>query len=81
MVNTYARECLAREADTSVSSARVTCVLKLLIFEYSRAEAVRLDNGPEFISRRMLGGTEDRWIGLVNIDLALPHYVRACPLH
>ena len=72
VVDTYTRECLALEADTSLGSGRVTRVLERLIGERGRPENVRSDNGPEFTSRRMLGWAEDRNIGLVHIQPGRP---------
>lgn len=44
------REGLAIEVGTSVPSSRVIRVLERLIDQYGRPEALRMDNGPEFIS-------------------------------
>src|SRR5450631_3259540 len=72
VVDTYTRECLALEADTSLGSGRVTRVLERLIDERGRPENVRSDNGPEFTSRRMLGWAEDWKVGLVHIQPGRP---------
>jgi putative transposase len=72
VVDAYTRECLALEADTSLSSGRVTRVLERLIEERGRPENVRSDNGPEFTSRRMLGWAEDWKVGLVHIQPGRP---------
>ncbi len=72
VVDTYTRECLALEADTSLGSGRVTRVLDRLIEERGRPEGVRSDNGPEFTSRRMLGWAEERKIELVHIQPGRP---------
>jgi putative transposase len=44
VVDTYTRECLALEADTSLGSGRVTRVLERVIAERGRPENVRSDN-------------------------------------
>ena len=72
VVDAYTRECLALEADTSLSSGRVTRVLERLITERGRPENVRSDNGPEFTSRRMIGWAEDWKVGLVHIQPGRP---------
>jgi putative transposase len=72
VVDTYTRECLALEADTSLGSGRVTRVLDRLIEERGRPEGVRSDNGPEFTSRRMLGWAEERKVELVHIQPGRP---------
>ena len=72
VVDTYTRECLALEADTSLGSGRVTRVLERLIVERGRPENVRSDNGPEFTSRRMLAWAEDWKVGLVHIQPGRP---------
>jgi putative transposase len=62
MVDSCTREGLALEADASLGSGRVTRVLERLIGERGRPENLRLDNGPELTSRRMLSWAED-WKG------------------
>jgi len=56
VIDAYTRECLAIEVDTSLPSARVIRVLDALIWQYGLPEALRIDNGPEFISMAL-----DRW--------------------
>lgn len=72
VVDAFTRECLALEADTSLSSGRVTRVLDRLIEERGRPESVRSDNGPEFTSRHMLAWAEEREIVLVHIQPGRP---------
>ena len=50
IVDTYTRECLAMEVDTSLPGARVRRVLEGLARQRLRPEELRVDNGPEFIS-------------------------------
>jgi putative transposase len=50
----------------------VTRVLGRLIEERGRPEGVRSDNGPELISRRMLGWAEERKVELVHIQPGRP---------
>ena len=65
-------DCLALEADTSLGSGRVTRVLEQVIAERGQPDNVRLDNGPEFTSRRMLAWAGDWKIGLVHIQPGRP---------
>lgn len=68
VMDTYTRECLALEADTSLGSGRVTRVLERVIGERGRPENVRSGNGPEFTSRRMLAGPTTWKVRLVHIQ-------------
>ncbi len=56
VVDTFTRECLAIEVDTSLPSLRVARVLDRIIHERGRPEVVVTDNGPEFASRAF-----DQW--------------------
>ena len=51
LVDDYTRECLALEADTSLSGVRVKRVLERVAAERGRPEALLSDNGPELTSR------------------------------
>lgn len=53
VVDAFTRECLAIEVDFSLPSARVVRVLDKLIWEYGLPESIRVDNGPEFISKAL----------------------------
>ena len=53
VVDAFTRECLAIEVDFSLPSARVVRVLDKLIWEYGLPESLRVDNGPEFISKAL----------------------------
>lgn len=56
VVDTFTRECLAIEVDTSLPSLRVARVLDRVIHERGRPGQVLTDNGPEFTSRAF-----DQW--------------------
>jgi putative transposase len=56
IIDAFTRECLAIEVDISLPAARVVRVLDRLVWEYGLPEALRIDNGPEFISTAL-----DRW--------------------
>jgi len=49
VVDHYTRECPAIEVDLSISGARVVRVLERLTTERGLPEAIRVDNGPEFV--------------------------------
>lgn len=53
IIDAFTRECLAIEVDFSLPSARVVRVLNTLIWEYGLPETLRVDNGPEFISKAL----------------------------
>ena len=51
IVDTYSRECLNVEADTSLPGQRVVRALDRLADLKGLPESIRVDNGPEFISK------------------------------
>lgn len=51
VVDTYSRECLTVEADTSLPGYRAVRVLDRLGETKGLPESIRVDNGPEFISK------------------------------
>jgi putative transposase len=59
VVDTFTRECLALEVDTSFASRRVTRVLDEVIVQRGRPRRLLMDNGSELTSRHFLSwGTE-----------------------
>lgn len=50
VIEDYNRQALAIEADTSMTSKRITEILDRLIEKYGKPVAIRTDNGPEFMS-------------------------------
>jgi putative transposase len=54
VVDTYTRECLALDVDTSFPSPRVTRVLDSIAAKRGLPERIRCDNGPELTSRHFL---------------------------
>jgi putative transposase len=54
MVDSYTRECLAIDVDSSVSSRRVSRVPEWIIRQRGAPEPLRCENGPEFTSRHFL---------------------------
>ena len=72
VLDTYTRECLALDVDTSFPSPRVTRVLDTLIATRGVPERIRCDNGPELTSRHFLAWCVDRSITLEHIQPGRP---------
>jgi putative transposase len=70
VVDAYTRECLAIHADQGIKGEQVVDVMDRLLFERGSPPAkIRVDNGPEFISRAL-----DHWayINRVTLDFSRP---------
>jgi len=70
LVDIFTKECVAIEVDTSLNGQRVVRVLERLFERRGiRPESIRVDNGPEFISK-----TLDEWAyrSKVNLDFIRP---------
>ena len=72
VVDEYTRESLAIEVDTSLPALRVVRVLEQLSAGRGRPEEIRVDHGPEFVSRAMAAWCEQRKILLRFIDPGKP---------
>ena len=72
VVDSYTRECLAIEVDSSLSSRRITRVLEWIIQQRGRPETLRCDNGPEFTSRHLLSWCEDNGVKVHHIQPGKP---------
>ena len=72
IVDTFTRECLAIEVDTSLRSSRVIAVLHRLVAKYGKPDAIRVDNGPEFISRALDAWCFERDVKLLLIQPGKP---------
>ena len=57
VVDTYSRECLTVEADTSLPGYRAVRILDRLGETTGLPNSIRVDNGPEFISKAL-----DEWV-------------------
>ncbi len=64
LVDTYTRECHAIEVARSLPSERVIRVLERLMPRHGRPQRIRIDNGPEFVSRAL-----DHWASRHGIQL------------
>ena len=72
VVDSYTRECLALEVDTSLPSRRVTRTLAQIIEQRGAPVAIRSDNGPEVSSRHFLAWCIERRIDAVHIQPGKP---------
>jgi putative transposase len=72
VVDSYTRECLALEVDTSLPSRRVTRILAEIIERRGVPVAVRSDNGPELSSRHFLAWCIERKIDAIHIQPGKP---------
>jgi len=72
VVDSYTRECLALEVDTSLPSRRVTRTLAEVIDRRGVPVAIRSDNGPELSSRHFLAWCIERRIDAVHIQPGKP---------
>ncbi len=65
LVDNYSRKCLAIEVGISIKGENVTEILKNITFEEKVfPERIKIDNGPEFISKEL-----DRWAYEKNVEL------------
>jgi len=69
VVDTYSRECLTVEADTSLPGHRAVRILERLAEVKGLPDSIRVDNGPEFISKAL-----DEWAyhNQVKLDFIRP---------
>jgi putative transposase len=72
VVDSYTRECLAIEVDSSLSSRRITRVLEWIIQQRGRPETLRCDNGPEFTSRHFLSWCDENRVKVHHIQPGKP---------
>jgi putative transposase len=72
VVDTFTRECLALEVDTSFASRRVTRVLDEVIAERGRPQRLLMDNGSELTSRHFLSWGMDWKLELAYIQPGKP---------
>lgn len=72
VVDSFTRENLSLETDTSLSSRRVTRSLEAVVERRGKPETIRCDNGPELTSRHFLSWCEERKIQLIHIQPGRP---------
>jgi putative transposase len=68
VIDRFTRECLVIEVDTSITGQRVVAVLALLVAMRGKPQSIRIDNGPEFISKAL-----DAWAFEHGVAL---HFIR-----
>jgi len=74
----FTKEGLAIELDARLRSARVIEMLSRLVSERGASAFLRSDNGPEFVSRALLGWIKRAGIGTALIDPGKPWQNGVC---
>ena len=72
LIDVFTRECLALEADTSISGERVVRVLSRVAQERGLPDAIMVDNGTEFTSKAMLTWSNNTEVRLAFIEPGKP---------
>lgn len=72
VIDSFTKQSLALEVDTSFPSRRVTRVLDRAIGKYGKAQAIRCDNGPELTSRHFLAWAIENKIDILHIRPGKP---------
>ena len=72
VIDDFNREALWIEVDTSLSAERVVRVLEQLLFWRAKPARIRMDNGPELISKRLENWAQDQHIELLHIQPGKP---------
>jgi putative transposase len=72
VIDDFNREALWIEVDTSLPAERVVQVLERLLLERAAPKQMRMDNGPELISRRLENWAKERQIELIHIQPGKP---------
>lgn len=72
IIDIFSRECISLQVDRSISSTKVISILEYLEFTRGLPEKIRVDNGPEYISKRLQEWTAKRNIKLDYIQPGKP---------
>jgi putative transposase len=72
VIDSFTKQSLALEVDTSFPSRRVTRVLEAAIRSYGKPQVIRCDNGPEISSRHFLAWAIEEKIDVVHIRPGKP---------
>jgi len=72
VLDDYNRECLGIEVDFSLPSLRVIRTLENIIEWRGKPNAIRCDNGPEYISEQIKQWAKDKHINLLHIQPGNP---------
>ena len=81
VIDSFTKQSLALEVDSSFLSRRVTRVLSKAMENYGKPQAIRCDNGPEISSRHFLAWAIEETIDVVHIRPGKPTenpYVAYC---
>ena len=73
VIDNYNREGLTVEVDTSLPSQRVIRALEQVIEWRGKPDAIRCDNGPEYISQTLIDWATKHKITLLYIQLGKPN--------
>jgi putative transposase len=72
VIDSFTKQSLALEVDSSFPSRRVTRVLSKAMESYGKPQAIRCDNGPEISSRHFLAWAIEEKIDIVHIRPGKP---------
>ena len=72
IIDTYTRECILINASKNFPSAKVIEFLDFIIQKRKKPKAIRLDNGPEYISKGLLEWAKNHNIELYHINPGKP---------
>ena len=75
IIDDYNREALWIEVDHSLPAERVVRVLENLLLWRAAPKQIRMDNGPEFISKRLEYWAQDKQIELLHIQPGKPAHI------
>ena len=75
VIDDYNREALWIEVDTSLPAERVVRVLEQLLSWRGQPTRIRMDNGPELISKRLKSWAQERHIELLHIQPGKPAHI------
>lgn len=73
IIDIFSRECIASEAEISITSERVTRVLNTLKANRNLPEQIVVDNEPEFISKNFLKWAAELILNKYFKDIFLPY--------
>jgi len=72
VIDDFNREALWIEVDTSLPAEHVVQVLERLLLERVAPQQIRMDNGPELISKRLENWAKEKHIELIHIQPGKP---------
>ena len=72
LTDTFTRQCLGQEVDTSLSGKRATRLLERAVAKYGKPQEIQTDNGPEFKSKALDLWAYENKVKLVFIEPGKP---------